>query len=246
MNQEPPAPPPPSVPPPPPPPAAPPPGGAGGGGARLPWEDRQELGFVDALVATVRLLVTAPADAFSRLRADGDYVSPILFGVILSVIGQLFAQFWSLLVGAAWTSMLGQGMGDMAWMGGGGIASVLVVLIVTPIFYVIMLFIMAGIYHLCLMLLGAVEGSAFEGTLKIVAYASVAGLGNVIPLVGSLLVLVATIILLVIGFTTVHRIDQVKATIAALIPLVLCCLCIIGGAMLFGVSMAALAGAAGG
>ncbi len=237
MNQEPTA--------PPPPPSAPPPSGGGGEGARLPWEDRRELGFVDALVGTIRLLVTAPAAAFSRLRADGDYGSPILFGVILSLVGQLFAQFWGMLVGAAGTSMLGEELGGMPFAGG-GIGSVVLTLILTPIFYVILLFIMSGIYHLCLMLIASVEGSAFEGTLKVVAYSSVAGLGNAVPLVGWLIALVGSIILLVVGFGTVHRIDQVKATIAALIPVVLCCLCALGGALLFGASLAALAGAAGG
>ncbi len=240
MNQE------PTAPPPPPPPyppssAPPPPGRGGGGGARLPWEVRQDLGFVDALVGTVRLLITAPADAFSRLRADGDYLSPVLFGVVLSLAGQLFAQFWNLLFGNAWSSMLG----ESGYGGGAGIGSLILAMIVTPIVYVILLFIMSGIYHLLLMLLGSVEGSAFEGTLKVVAYSSVAGLGNVIPVVGALVALVGSVVLMAIGFQKVHHLDQVKATLAAVIPVVLCCLCAVGGALLFGATLAAaLAGGA--
>jgi len=255
---------PPATPPPAPPaPGAPPPpmGGTGdGGGPRLPWEERQSLGFLDSLIATVKLLVTAPADAFGRLRRDGDMISPILFGILLTLVGQIFSQIWNLLFGAAWMSMLG-GMGDMMEMGEGmggmeslaffgatNIFSALITLVLTPIFYLIFLFIASGIYHLCLMLFGAVETSpqGFEGTLKVTAYASVASLGAIIPVVGGLITLIAQIILLVIGFQHVHRTTQGKAIGAVLLPIVICCVCAVVGALLFGGMIAGLASQGGG
>ncbi len=243
----------PSYPPPPAPPAAPPPppptGGGETSGPRLPWEERDRLGFLDALIETVKLLVTAPGDAFSRLRRDGDLIWPLIFGLIFSWIGQLFGQIWNVILGGAMQSMLG-GLGDlegMAAFGAGSIVQTIFIVVFWPIFYAIIAFIAAGIYHLCLMLVGGVERSplGFEGTLKVVAYSQIAALGNVVPVLGFLIVLVATIILLVVGFTKVHQTDQGKALIAVLIPLVLCCICGIVLAVVFGAGIAAMMAGAG-
>lgn len=125
---------------PPPPPYDPPPpssedsGGDSGGSARLPWEERQRLGALDALIDTIRLLVTAPDEAFSRLRSDGDLVSPILFGVIGTWLGSLFHQFWNLLLGSYMQTMFGDWQGA-AFYGGMGVVQVLFGLIITPILY---------------------------------------------------------------------------------------------------------------
>lgn len=235
---------PPSPPPPPPPDAPPPytpPPPGGGNGARLPWEDRNSLGFVPALVETVKLLAKAPSDAFSRLRPDGDYVSPILFGVILTWVGTFFSQIWSLLFGNAMQSLLPSG-GQTPFAFGGGVGSMIIALIVMPFIYVIALFIGAGIFHLCLMLVGALNSSPlrFEGTLKVLAYSSISSLANIVPFIGGLIGAVIALILLVLGFEQVHRTERGKAAMAALIPVALCCLCGIIMAVVFGASLAAI------
>lgn len=223
--------------PPPPPPSMPPPGDVAG--PRLPWEERQQRGFFDALVETIRLLITAPKDAFSRLCQDGDLTSPILYAVIVGVVGQLFVLFWQMIVGSP-LEYLGTPEG-LAIAGGVGLFQAIFTLIVTPIIVVIFLFIAAGIYHLVLHLLGGLDSSpmGFEGTLKVTAYAGTAGLANVIPLLGWLVALVGSIILMVIGLTEAHRTDQTKAVLAVLIPMVLCCVCIIAAVVLFGTALAA-------
>ncbi len=236
--------------PPPAPPAAPPTPPAGGtGGPRLPWEERDRLGFLNALIETVVLIVSAPKDAFSRLRADGDLIWPLVFGLILSWIGQVFSQIWSLIFGSAMQSMMG-GFGDLeglAAFGATGFLQVVIVLVLWPVFFAIGIFIGAGIYHLCLMLVGAVGQSplGFEGTLKVVAYTQVASLAAVVPILGSLVALVATLVLTVIGFIEVHKTTPAKSIIAVLIPIVLCCVCGIVAAIVFGAAIAAMVSGAG-
>lgn len=241
--------------PPPAPPAAPPPppgGGFPGMGSeqRLPWEERDRLGFFEALIETVKLIVTAPKDAFSRLRRDGDLIWPLVFGLILSWIGQFFAQIWNLIFGGVMQSMMG-GFGDLEGMAAFGATSAVqtvVVLILWPLFFAIILFIMAGIYHLCLMLVGGVEQSplGFEGTFKVAAYANVAQLAAVVPILGGLIALVASVVLTVIGFAEAHKTTQGKAVLAVLIPWALCCICVIVAMVIFGASLAAMmAGASG-
>ena len=233
----------------PPPPPPPPSGGGDAALPKLPWDDRDRLGILNALIETVKLIVTAPRDAFSRLRPDGDLIWPLLFGLILSWIGQVFGQLWNLIFGGAMQSMMGglSEFEDLAVFGATSMVQVAFTLILWPIFYGIVVFIMAGIYHLCLMLLGGVENSplGFEGTLKVVAYSQVVNLANVIPIFGFLIALVGSIVLNVIGLSEVHKTDQGKALIAVLIPLVLCCVCVIIGAFVFGAGIAAMAGAAG-
>ncbi len=240
--------------PPPAPPAAPPPpppfGGAGdAGGPRLPWEERDRLGFLNALIDTVKLIVTAPGDAFSRLRPDGDLIWPLIFGLVFSWIGQFFSQIWSLIFGSAMQSLT-SGFGDLegiATFGATSIVQVIVMLVLWPVFFAIIVFLSSGLYHLFLMLVGGVEESplGFEGTLKVVAYSQVVQLANVVPILGFLIVLVAMVILLVVGFTAVHKTTQGKALIAVLIPLTLCCICVFVGILFFGAALAAAMSGAG-
>lgn len=240
---------PPPAPPPPPPSYYPPPPGGGGAGARLPWDERGQIGFPNALVETVKLLVTAPGDAFSRLRQDGDYFGPILFGGLLYWVGMIFGQIWQLLFGNAMLRMIPGEFGRQiaAQSAGQGFVTAVIYIVFAPVLYLIALFIASGILHLCLMLVGALESSAlgFEGTLKVVAYSSVTALANLVPIVGGLIGMVGSLILLTVGFTQAHKTTQGKALTAVLIPVVICCVCVVIGAVVFGAGLAALIANAG-
>ena len=220
------------------------------GGDRLPWEERDRLGLVEALFQTIRLLVTDPSNAFSRLRPDSDLASPILFGLIVSWAGVLIYQMWELLVGGFVRSMIG-GIEGMEGLGGAfapGVIWSIGTLVVWPIVFVVSLFISAGILHLCLMIVGATSDSpsGFEGTLKVVSYSQVAGIANVVPMMGFFLVAIWILILEVIGSSLVHRTTVARALMGALIPALVCCTCIAVsfGAMIVAL-IAAMAGAGG-
>jgi hypothetical protein len=211
-------------------------------GPRLPWEERERLGIIESLIQTIRLLVTDPANAFSRLRRDGDITSPILFGIILSWVSVLFAQIWQLVLGNAVRSLFRGVEGFEAFARQPGVGAIVAILVITPIFVVIGMFLFSGIYHLCLMIVGATESSptGFEGTLKVYAYSQIAGLSTVLPLVGSLVYFVWSVALLVIGYSTAHRTTTGKALIAVLIPLILCCACGLALVIFFGAMLSAI------
>jgi hypothetical protein len=210
------------------------------GGARLPWEERDRLGLVEALIQTVRLLVTDPTDAFSRLRPDSDLTSPILFGLILSWAGVLLSQMWELLVGGYVRSMF-RGIEGFEGAFAPGVAWSIGTLVVWPVIFVVFLFISAGILHLCLMIVGATSDSpsGFEGTLKVVSYSQVAGVASVVPLLGGFLFAIWAVILEVIGSSLVHRTTVARALMGVLIPILVCCTCIIFAAVVFGAMIAA-------
>ncbi|MGH9324600.1 MAG: YIP1 family protein [Vicinamibacteria bacterium] len=210
-------------------------------GARLPWEERDRVGFLEALIQTIRLLVTDPGDAFSRLRPDGDLTSPILFGLILSWISVALSQIWQVLFGGFYGSFL-EGIEGLegAWAAP-GIGAIVGTLIIWPILFIVGLFISAAILHVCLMIVGAAAQSptGFEGTLKVVSYAQVAGIASVVPIVGSFIFAIWSLVLDVIGFAQAHRTTQGRALVAVLIPVILCCACLTLGAILFGAMIAA-------
>ncbi len=229
--------------PPPGPPAAPPPGPPAGRPG-LPW-DRQKDG--NSFIETLKRLITDPVGAFREMREKGDYVAPLIFAVIIGVVSFVVGQIWQLLFGAAWMSWMPAEMrselGPM--MAGRGAVSVIIYIILSPVFVVVGLFIASGIIHLFLSLFGGNKESTagFEGTFRAVSYAQVAQLANVVPIVGGLIAAVWAVVLYILGVAEVHRTTYGKSAAAVLVPVLLCCVCalIAGGAI-----VAAIAGAAAG
>lgn len=218
---------PPPPPPPPPPPAynpygyggAPPPT-MGGSGAVFPWEDRARLGFVNALIESVKILVSDPAEAFSRLQPNGDLTSPIIFGLLLNWPGFAAAMAWQLIFGGL--------AGGSEALNAFGILPILVVIVCYPIIYAIGLFFGAGVFHLCLMVVKGLENSSFgfEGTLKVLCYGSIGSIAQVVPFLGGLVGGLFNLYLSVVGIRTVHRTTTGIAIAAVLLPIAICCVCI--------------------
>jgi hypothetical protein len=154
-----------------PPPPPMPPGGAAV--PPLPWEDRERRGFFPALFETVKLFVTSPTEAFARAKESGDYLSPILFSVLIGWVATAIGQLYGLLFQGAWLSMLPPEMRDQLgpMMATGG-ASFILTLILAPVLLLIWFFIWSGIVHLFLMMLGGHKqsSSGFEGTFRAVSY----------------------------------------------------------------------------
>lgn len=227
--QDPAPPPPPSSPPPPPssppPPGPPPPAAAPrADGPRLPWVERERLGFVNAFVETAKLIVQQPAEAFSRIRADADYVSPLLFGGLVmlasTLVNILFSLFWGMIFSR------GSGMGSLAVAGGLGVFMTFVVLVIAPFVIVIAMFLFAGIFHGILSLTGGLEASrvGFEGTFKVTAYAMLSSILGIVPVIGPLLSIVALGYLCYLGLPRAHGCTD-RHALYAIAPLALCGVC---------------------
>lgn len=203
---------------------------------RLPWEERDRLGLVEALVQTIRILVMDPADAFSRLRSDGDLTSPMFFGIIVSWICILLSQLWNVLL----SNTLGGALGDMEGLEmlfqAPSMLELIGVMVLWPVIFVVIAFIGAGILHLCLMMVGAMEKTelGFEGTLKVYIYATVSWFAVIIPFAGGFVTTLWHVVLQVIGFAKVHRTSQGRSLAAVLIPTIVCCLCVIVTGVFFG------------
>lgn len=222
------------------PPVAPPPPPAGG----LPWEERARYGAFNGFVETLRRLVTAPAAAFAEARRTGELVSPIAYAVLIGWLGVLAERMWSFLFGTSLLDLMPREFGE-AWAAGYALSGLVlaVVLVLTPIFVLVGLFVWGAIVHLFLLVYGGTKDSdtGFEGTLRALGWSATAQLGQLVPLVGGLVAFVWSIVLQTIGLATFHRTSRGRALAAVLTPLLLCCVCF---ALFFASVVAMVVGAA--
>jgi hypothetical protein len=209
---------PPPPPPPPQPPYLPPPAAAGG----LPWE-AQAIG-PEPFFETAKLFITAPVEAWRLTRETGDYMRPLLFGVIVGWVGLVFRAVWGTFFGAGLMRMIPAQYAGLTRFGGGSLVGQVML---GPLIVACGLFIGAAILHVSFMIVGALSSSRsqFEGTFRLVCYASVANVANVVPLLGGLVAGVWTAYLVVVGAQQLHKATQGKALAGVLLPVVLCCVC---------------------
>jgi hypothetical protein len=209
---------------------APLPPDAGGPETGPPWERRDRIGFLSALVETVQQVLTAPTRFFQSMPVTGGIGGPLLFGVIVGYIGTAAGAIYNAVLGG----MLGSGFRfgnpeldrytPYLFQSGAGL---IVSLIFGPVGVVISLFVASGIYHLMLLVVGGAQ-RGFEATFRVVAYSFSAVLIEIVPFCGSLIGRVYFLVLAIIGLAEAHRISRGKSSAAVLLPLLLlCCCCVL-------------------
>lgn len=227
---------PPPPPPPPPPPFVPPPPAE----APIPWET-PGLPPAEALIETVKLFIVDMEQAFRRMPVAGDISRPLLYAVIVGSVGPIVAQIYSIFLPNPYVHVLRRYLGSRVGeeiFARPGIAGVFGIFVV-PVAVVFGIFLGAGIVHLCLMLVGGAT-NGFVTTLRVVCYASTGQLAQVVPIIGGLVAMVFVVILEVRGLATAHRTTVGKAIAAVLIPVGLCCVCVLGLIAAFGAVLAGL------
>ena len=207
-----------------------------------PWERRDELGTGQGFVEALKLFVVSPVEAFGQTRRKGDYASPLLFAIVVGWVGVLIAKIWETLLGMSILSTFPPELRDqLPFLVGGSSFGLVLSQILAPVYILVALFIWSALLHLCLVLVGGLKHSSagFEGTFRVVSYTTVAQLGSLVPVLGSVITLVWSIVLGVIGITSLHKSTQGQAIAALLIPLALCCLCVVFFLMTLGAGLMA-------
>lgn len=193
---------------------------APGGG--LPWEHRQELGFLKAFFDTVGMVLTKPNEAFGMMRTEGGLTDPLLFaliggsaGMIVSFLMQIGLQSVGFMADRN-SAVLGMGIG------------IVFAIILMPLMLVVGMFIASGILHLCLMIVGGAR-KPFETTFRVVCFSSGSTyLLAMIPVCGGMIAALYNLVLECMGLARAHETEIGKAVMAVLLPILVCC----GGAML--------------
>src|SRR6476660_4154799 len=186
----------------------------------LPWDDRQQKGFFTAFIETLQMVLIRPAEAFTVMKREGGFGEPLIYAVVGGSVGAIVSFLFSLLLHSF--GMFTDQRNPLAAMAGMGIGSIGFI-ILAPLAIVIVLFIVAGIVHLCLMIVGGANQS-FETTFRVLAFTQ--GSTNVlqvIPVCGGLIAAVWGIVVNCIGLARAHETDTGKAVLAIVLPVVLCC-----------------------
>jgi hypothetical protein len=213
----------------------------------IPWDDRDRLGLASALIETTKLLLTQPVAFFQAMPTSGGIGSPLLYAVIIGWIGFAVAAFYQALL----NSVAGSGMaafGESPELAQAlnfvqGWGWFFVQLILGGVIVAVTVFIVSGILHLMLLILGGARRD-FETTFRVVSFAEAPAIMALIPFCGGFVALVWGIVLAIIGVTHTHEISGGKAAAAVLLPILLFCCCCVGLFMLAVGSIGALATAA--
>ena len=92
-----------------------------------------------------------------------------------------------------------------------------------PIVFTLWVFILSAFTHLCLLLVGGAK-QPFETTFRVICYCAGATSPLLaIPFCGSLLSLVWSLVVKVMGLAKAHEIQTGRALTAVLLPLICCC-----------------------
>jgi len=186
-----------------------------------PWEEMASLGFITALFRTMKEVLFSPKAFFSRMPVDKGFSSPLFYGVIISFLGTtvgLLAQY-------ALSGFTGSTAPGGAGIPGVGVslfqtAFLIIYAIALPILLVIGFFIASGIFHVCLLIVGAGK-RGFEATFRVVAYTTSSQVFALIPFVGGIIITIYNLVLWTIGFRQVHRTTTGRAFVAVLLPMVI-------------------------
>jgi len=224
-------------PPPPTPPGGwgPPPPGAVPAGPELPapFAERSRLGFLPAFFETWKLVATQPQQFFRRVAADRTW-SAVLFGVLAYTVGSVISQLYDLLAGAQLLGMMQRGLETVpeeqrqavtAFLQGMGGGFAVLHLVLAPVVGFVGIYVFAALFHAVLLVLSATP-RRFDATLTTVGYATGLSLLLAVPLCGSLLWLVWTLVVLVVGLGEAQRCGPGKAAAAVFAPVLLLCLCV--------------------
>jgi hypothetical protein len=181
-----------------------------------PWEELQRYGFLNALYQTTKEVMLYPGRFFGRMPSRVGIWQPLLYAMVLGVIGAFFEWMWSL-TGSTLQMLFSNDISELLH----GPFTLGVAFILSPVLIFIHVFIGAGIIHLCLMLVGG-NRLGFEATFRVIAYSLGTAVLLLIPFCGSIIFLFWGLVVVIIGVQKIHAIEAWRAVLAALIPLVVC------------------------
>ncbi len=210
------------------------------GREKTPWEDREAGGFFGGLFKTLGGALFHPSEFFKKMPVTGGLTDPLLYALIVGMVGLMFSYFWQFTFKSAMQDMIMPGMqafGGHPMLQGIGLA---ILAFCTPFLIILGLFVSAGILHLFLMIVrGARAG--FEATFRVVAYGYSANIFLVLPFCGGVVAGIWAVVLAIIGLKEAHETTGGKAAFAVFLPVIVCCgLVAIAVAMFMGLAAASL------
>ena len=196
------------------------PRGGSGSLATPAWERRKEVGLVRAYVATLREVYFEPGNTFAKLNPSGGFQQPTGFFLLTMAIQAVFAFVFQAL-----TLPYNRAFADLQRqfnLGSVGLLLILPLFLVLGIMLTVVInFVLAGLYHSALKLLGGAKAN-YEATYRVVTYAQAAQLLAIVPCIGPVATVIVFLMAASIGLQRVHQAPLWKAALALVVPYALC------------------------
>lgn len=161
-----------------------------------PWERRNEIGFLNAVIETTKLVLFKPTEFFENLSVQPSVKEPYLFYLLVTSVATGISLIMGRILHTQPPSKPGDGFFILVTVFAG-------------------IFIYAGLLHLFTRLFGG-KGTVQE-TLYIAAYSSATNVFGIIPYVGSLIGTIWSLTVLTVGCRIRHKMTTVKAAMAVLV-----------------------------
>jgi hypothetical protein len=201
------------------------------GRSKTPWEDRTTSGFFNGLFKTAQDVLFSPSVFFKKMPVAGGLTDPLLFAMIIGTVGLLFLSVWQILLHDPMQSFVTPEMSEAGRGISNNVASPLGT-VMMPFLLIIWLFIVSGMLHLFLMIVGGAK-AGFEATFRVVSYSVSPFLLMIIPYCGVLITPLWALSLFMIGLRDAHGTTGGKATAAVLFPFLFCCGMMVLAAVVF-------------
>lgn len=196
----------------------------------VPWEDPR-LGFGPGIGRTWRESLFDPAGFFRRIRGEGTVARPLLYYLLVTVVGSFATVVWQTqgLTLTHYAATLRMGETSAA---GSALSFVL-----SPFVALVVLVVATLIFHLGALMV-APDRRGMGATAKVVCYAAGPSVLAVVPVVGAPGGAVWSLVLQVVGLREAHRTTTPRALFMVF--------WLWGGFVVFALLLAALAAALGG
>ncbi len=178
-----------------------------------PWEDTENLGFFKAFFETIGDVLFRPSRFFSRMPVERGLIQPLIFALIMGVLGGIVGLFYQLL-----TMHFFAGIFETEEFGSLGVPMIIGSAVGLPIAAIVGVFVVSGIVHVCLFIVGG-NRKGFEATFRVVAYATSTQGFVIIPYLGGLIGWIWALIIGIVGIRESHRISTGRAAFAVFLPL---------------------------
>jgi len=192
-------------------------------------EFEKEGNWIEASLKTLQQMLFHPTSFFKGVGAGAGVKRPLLFSLALFYIMVMSAAAYQLgfhvFSGAAKRVTEHAAADAVAAILGlpvGILFLALFLIVGLPILSISGNLIKAGMYHICLLILGAATRD-FTTTFRVVCYSSGIQVLQIVPVIGSIAAYIWGIALDLIGLREAHGTTTGKSLLAVFLPMLLCC-----------------------
>jgi len=204
------------------------------------WDLESRGRWFEAFFDVVKAAATDPIRFFERVAAGRGWLRPWALALIISalvfMVSAAYQMGFQALAAGSELGGIADPVESLAFLTvfpiSAGVLAALGVIGV-PIGTTVALIVQAGIFHLCLMLLGAAKRE-FVATFRVSCYCMIPQLAQFVPIMGGPIAWMWQTALAIIGLKVVHRTSYGRSAVAVFLPMLLCC----GGIMLIGIAAA--------